>query len=64
MKRRKLTGYVSEIDKFLQEIDKQPAATSANRQAEEAKYKEVFAKRDQVVKLEQAGKRADDAQNS
>lgn len=39
-------NYVSEIDRFLQEFDKRPEASSASRRAEEAKYKRIYALRD------------------
>jgi len=39
-------GYVSEIDQFLQELNKLPGIKSNSRLDEEHKYKKVFALRD------------------
>ena len=39
-------GYVSEIDQFLQELNKLPGIKSNSRLDEEQKYKEVFDLRD------------------
>ena len=36
-----LKGYVSEIDRFLQEFDLKPEASSVNRRAEEKKYERI-----------------------
>ncbi len=41
-----LKGYVSEIDRFLREFDHQSKASSVARGAEEAKYRELNALRD------------------
>ena len=47
-------GYVSEIDQFLQELNKLPGIKSDSRLDEEQKYKKVFALRDlpQVITYE------------
>ena len=46
-------GYVSEIDQFLQELNKLPGIKSDSRLDEEQKYKKVFALRDlpQVIPM-------------
>ncbi len=41
-------GYISPAGQFLNELETQPGATSANRKAEEAKYQIVDSLRDQV----------------
>lgn len=43
-------NYVSEIDRFLQEFDKRPEASSISRKAEEAKYARIFRLRDKANK--------------
>lgn len=43
-----LKGYVSEIDRFLQELDQKARLTSLARQAEEAKYIKLNALRDKT----------------
>lgn len=43
-----LKGYVSEIDRFLQEFDQQPQASSASRCTEEAKAQRISRLRDGV----------------
>jgi len=43
-----LKGYVSEIDRFLQECDQRPAASSISRRAEEEKYEVINKLRDEV----------------
>ena len=40
------TGYVSEIDQFLQELNNKPGVKSTTRLDEEQKYKRIFALRD------------------
>ena len=43
-----LKGYVSEIDRFLQEFDKNPQASSASRRFEEAKAQRISRLRDEA----------------
>ena len=43
-----LKGYVSEIDRFLQEFDQNPDASSASRRFEEAKAQRISRLRDGV----------------
>lgn len=40
--------YVSELDRFLQEFDKKPEASSISRRAEEAKYEQIDLQRDRT----------------
>ena len=49
----KLTNYVSEIDQFLQMIDKQFPLPSLSQQKEIAKYKRIHFLRSHVVAEEQ-----------
>ena len=39
-------AYVSEIDRFLQDFDQKPEASSRNRRAEEAKHARIHKHRD------------------
>lgn len=43
-----LKGYVSEIDRFLQEFDTKPEAYSTSRRVEEAKYAKISLQRDKA----------------
>ncbi|MBN9287481.1 MAG: hypothetical protein BGO43_01995 [Gammaproteobacteria bacterium 39-13] len=45
----KRTGYVSEIDQFLRDFDKNRAQFPDSRLKEIEKHKKIFAKRDGVV---------------
>ena len=50
----KLTNYVSEIDQFLQEVDKQFPKPSLSQQKEIAKYKRIYYLRDHTTRMEQS----------
>lgn len=45
------TGFVSEIDQFLQEFDKEHPELSKSQQKEKAKYKKVYYLRDTADRL-------------
>lgn len=47
-----LKGYVSEVDRFLQEFDQKPEASSVSRRLEEAKYQKICKLRDNVQSSE------------
>lgn len=42
----KLAGYVSEIDQFLQEFDKEHPKLTASQKKEQVKYQRIYALRD------------------
>lgn len=44
----KLTNYVSDIDQFLQDYDKQNPKQSPSQQKEEAKYRRIYFLRDEA----------------
>ncbi len=58
-----LKGYVSEIDRFLQEFEQKPEASSASRRFEEAKYARIGRLRDDVGAKESLPSIWEDFQN-
>jgi hypothetical protein len=47
-----LTHYVSEIDQFLQNFDKNHAVLSKSQQKEQVKYRRIYALRDDINNVE------------
>lgn len=43
-----LKGYISELDRFLQDFDRKPEASSASRRAEEIAYERINELRDRA----------------
>ena len=48
------TGYISEVDKFLRNFDKNRQQFPESRLKEVAKYKKIYAKRDGTVTEEKS----------
>jgi hypothetical protein len=51
-----LTQYVSEIDQFLQEFDKQHPQLTQSQQKEQAKYRRIYRLRDTTDQAEATSK--------